>query len=640
MWRRKHLLLPLIVSAALLLAACQPAAQETPSSPPPPTATATPHPSPTPRPSPTATAPSPTPRPASPTPTPPLAPLPQNTSFVWGKAFPAPQGNPDDLQALQDALRISMKYESDVWVASWPARFPTELPLPQQGWLVFAAYSPYGADQGSWRLGFEIPAAAQAWQEAFASALEKAGWRRAPQHGPAEWEPSGGTWCNAALTWALDISAVAMDDAHAVGIVAYQSTMPEASECAASPLPTAPLPPKGFPVLKGPHGEALFDQGGGASPGEWENAAIAHSPQGIAPLMQGFVQQLTDQGWHVQSTAAGGIGDAEAGFVRASKEDHQWPRLAVLVLGRAPDFHVWLWGGKIPKAPVVFEEGHLPVLHGRLDDVATLRRALALAQQPIYPNVPAQNWVAAPPSPWPLNTLPRPRQAQWKLALHARYPHGDDHWMLTFVLPKSPTQARADLRALLRPRGWMLLEMPQNGDASLGFLSPPPPPEQQADMFCYGNDVYLTANYVTYKTQNDTLGTWEFSSQADICRYNHGTAPDMVPPFSGPHVLLQIPQGDSLSSGGIIPSQLGFANGYSVTSTWWASKPLADEIADFAAQMQQQGWQIAGRDTLGEDAAWLHATRKMGLFHWRADVLVGLIGDRYVYGVLWAQRGK
>ena len=209
-------------------------------------------------------------------------------------------------------------------------------------------------------------------------------------------------------------------------------------------------------------------------------------------------------------------------------------------------------------------------------------------------------------------------------------------------MPKSLALTKADLRDLLHSLGWTRLKQTSiGGDASVGFASPPPPPDQMGDMFCFGEEAYLTANYATSQGDN-TVVSWNFSPHADICRYNHGFAPDIVPPFSGPHLLLVVPQGDTLSSGEMIPAQLGFAHGYSVTSAWWAHKPLKDEIDDFAAQMQKQGWQIAGQNALGQDAVWLHATYtdKTGLFHWRADVVVGLLGDHYVYGVLWAQRDK
>ncbi len=627
-----------VILAALLLAACGASPRATLTAPPLTSTaivadTATPFPSPTPLPP----SPSPSPTTPSPTSTPPLPLLPRDASFLWGKSLPELKGNPNDLQALQDALRISLKYDSDVWVAAWPERFPTNLPLPRQGWLLFASYSPYGAEQGSWRLGFEIPAAAKAWQGDFLSVLQKAGWRRAPQHGPAEWGPSGGSWCSADLTWTIDVNATAVDDSHAVGIVSYQSTEPEESDCAAPEVPLYGPVPDGFPTLKTPDGKAEIYSGGGGGGGEWSIDGPIHSADGISPLMQSFAQQLTAQGWKLQSIATGGLGDEQAGILRAHKEDKKWPQVTVLVLGKTPDFHVWVWAGKIHKEPVDFEEV-LPVLHGRLDDAAALRRALAVVQWFAYP-IPSQNWVASPPSPWPLKTLPKPKQARWKLATHAVYPNGDDHWMLTFVLPESPEQAKADLRNQLHPIGWTLLKTPEGGDTSLGFVPPPPPPEQIGDMFCYDDDVYLTANYAEFQG-NSTLVTWEFSSHADICRYGHGTAPDVAPPFSGPHVLLHVPQGDWLSSGSLIPSQLGFASGYIVTSAWWARKPLKDEIADFAAQLQEQGWQVTGQNVLGRDAAWLHATLKNALFHWSADVFIGVIGGNYVYGVIWARRGK
>ena len=638
MWGRKRILLFLVLGIALLLAACQPSpeAKSTVQTPTPPIAVATgttaPLPSPTPLP------PSPTPTALSPTSTPPLPLLPQNASFVWGNSFPELKGNSDDIRALRDALRISLKYDSDVWIAAWPEKFPSDLPLPRQGWLLFAAYSPYGARYGSWQLGFEIPAAAKNWQKDFASVLEKAGWHRAPKRGPAEFLPSGGIWCSSDLTWALDVNVTAVDDSHAVGVLSYQGTEPAESECNAPTVPAGPQP-KGFPTLKSPDGTTDI-YGGGGGTGEWMVHGRLRSSEGITPLVQAFAQQLNAQGWQVQSTAAGGIADEQAAFLRAHKEDKNWPQVAVVVLGKAPYFQVWVWGGEIPKSPTVFDEGRLPALHGRLDDAAVLRRTLAVAQWFAYP-MPAQTWVASPPSPWPLKTLPKPKPPRWKLAVHAVFPDGDDHWKLTFVVPESPAKAKSDTRDLLRPFGWTLLKTPEGGDTSLGFVPPPPPPEQIGDMFCYGDDVYLTANYAEFQGKG-TLVTWEFSSQADICRYGHGFAPDIVPPFGGPHLILQVPQGDAISFSQVEPDQLGFANGYSVTSTWWAKKSPEDEIADFAAQMQKQGWQVVEQNALGRDAAWLHATLadKPTSSHWSADVLVGLVGGSYVYGVMWARRGK
>ena len=637
MWHKGRISL-VVVLAALLLAACGASSRATLTTPPTassaaPTDTATPLPSPTPPPH------LPTPTALSPTPTPPLPLLPQNISFVWGKSFPELQGNLNDSQALRDALRISLKYDSDVWVAAWPKRFPTDLPLPRQGWLLFAAYSPYGARYGSWHLGFEIPTAAKNWQEDFATVLEKSGWHRAPKRGQAEFLPSGGIWCNADLTWSLDVNATSLDDSHAVGVLSYRGTEPTESECN-TPTPPAGPQPEGFPILKSPDGTTDI-YGGGGGTGEWMVHARLRSIDGISPLMQAFAQQLNAQGWQVQSNDAGSFGDEQAGFLRAYKEDKKWPQVAVVVLGKVPYFQVWVWGGKVPKPPVAFDEKSLPALHGKLDDVAVLRRALALAQWFAYPT-PAQTWVASPPSPWPLKTLPKPKQAQWKLAVHAIFPDGDDHWKLTFVLPESPAQAKADLRNLLHPLGWTLLKQPSvGGDTSLGFVPPPPPPEQMGDMFCYGDDVYLTANYAEFQAK-ETLVTWEFSSQADICRYNHGFAPDIVPPFGGPHLILQVPQGDTVSLSQVVPAQLGFANGYSVTSTWWAEKSPEDEIADFAVQMRKQGWQVVEQNGLGENAAWLYATLadKTTSSQWSADVFVGSVGGRYVYGVMWARRGK
>lgn len=638
MWHKVRISF-VVVLVALLLAACGASPRATLAAPPPAspaaaTDAATPLPSATPLPP----SPSPSPTALSPTPTPPLPLLPRNASFVWGKSLPKLKGNLDDPQALRDALRISLKYDSDVWIAAWPEKFPSGLPLPRQGWLLFASYSPYGARQGTWRLGFEIPTAAKAWQDEFLAVLEKSGWRRAPRHGPAEWGPSGGRWCSADLTWMLDVNATAVDDSHAVGIISFQSTEPEESDCAAPEVPLYGPAPDGFPTLKSPDGKADIYSGGRGGTGEWSVDGRVRSVDGISPLMQAFAQQLTAQGWKLQSVSTGGIGEEQAGFLRAHKEDKKWPQVAVVVLGKTPDFHVWVWAGKIPKAPVAFKEGFFPTLHGRLDDAAALRRALAVVQWFAYPT-PSQNWVAVPPSPWPLKTLPKPKQARWKLAVHTVFPDGDDHWKLTFVVPESPEQARADLRSQLHSIGWTMLKTPEGGDTSLGFVPPPPPPEQQGDMFCYGSDTYLTASYTEFQG-NGTLVSWEFSSQADICRYNHGIAPDVAPPFSGPHILLQVPQGDWLSSGSLIPSQLGFASGYVVTGAWWARRPLKDEIANFASQLQEQGWQVTGQNVLGRDAAWLHATLKNALFRWNADVFVGVIGDHYVYGVIWARRGK
>ncbi len=625
----------IILGALLVLAACQgpPRAAPSPTSPPASLTARPPSPWPSPSPSPT---PSPTPIPTpAPSPTPAL-PLFAPTAAPIGKALPTLHGALNDVAALQTALFQTQIATNDLWVAAWPSGFPADLPLPPQGQLALAAHSLY-ENQEDWHLDLSASQPPKAWLQAFTAALQRAGWKQAalPWGEPSPLPPGSqyAAWCGPQQRWQVEIFAVPTGESHTLAFLTYTHAAPEDLNC--QPTAMSPLPPPGLPTLNFPLSGSINTSGGGSR--GWITHQQIRAPEGLQPALENLTQQLVQQGWKIQSVLAGQMSEGKIAVVRATKADAPWPQAMLLLMGKAPTFDLWLWAGKIRPQPPAFPAMPVPALHGRTDDPLALQWALALSAWRPY-TTPPQIWVGQPPTPWPLENVPQPSQAQWGTATRETYAPDDIEWDLRFLVPQTAKQAQSAFQELLHRAGWKRL--PQSAilppEARVGFAPPQKTPPWPSDTFCYGLQASLTATYQSSEA-NGTAVTWRFIPRAGLCA-RHGIN---MPEIAAPQVLLRLAPGSPLSDSGLEPRGHSFANGYTANAFWWSDRTPAAQIAFFGDQFAKQGWQINGQGRLNDQAAWLQATLTdtQGAA-WRADVAVVVLGQQEAYGVLTVSRAS
>ncbi len=615
---------------AVVMAACQAAPQASPSPTGSPMATATVRPSPVPSATPTVP-PTPAPHP-SPTVPRPFPPLPKDATLPWDSPpLPALHGALDNPAALRQALQESLRYDLEAWVAAWPEALPTEVPWPQEGWLVLATreYMPYG---DGWSLYLDIPQAADAWKEAYQALLQQQGWKQAPSEG-------GGLgvqrveirWCSPSEDKEVSFVVATVEPGHAVARVSYQPREKgEGLPCEPSPLIVQP--PKDAPALQVPEGtRAVEGEGSSGGPGEWVFKRRFSSPQGIAALVGGFSRQLSAQGWQILTQAQAKMNEGEAAVIRASKKDASLPNAMLLVVGKAPLFDVWLWNGVVGMQPSAPPRLASPDLHGRTDDVLALRRALALSHWDPYFAKPREVWVATAPSSWPQG-VPRPPEATWRQVQKTVYPDDSRSWKIIFSVPQSPAQAKSALGNLLAAAGWKATPFPQMEADEAGFVPPSPP--VHFDLFCGAGSASLMANY-TKTPSGHTRVQWEFSTTSHAC-LSGGRWHDRAQAHSAPIVQLVLGSKVQESGGGLsLIGNEGFSRGYVAYSSWWAGLSPAAQGKAFAGQLQAKKWQMTGQGALGEVGYWLQAiyTAPDGR-RWHADVVITIIDKQYTYGVL------
>jgi len=572
---------------------------------------------------------------------PPLPPLPTDAALSWGAPLPVLHGAVDDAQALQQTLQTMLSSERALWVAAWPENFPKDLPLPPQGWLVLVTYGRYDVTE-EWSLDLDVPADKASWQQAFEEVLQQAGWQKAPNPAFGAFLPSerGEAWCDPQKAWNLTYFAGVQDETHTLAHLIYQHGASQDIGCSSESADMFSGQPKDFPALQAPPGTVpLSGEESGGGPQNWVAHQRFRSPAGLQPLVEAFTEQLVQQGWQLQAVAAGSLWEGEVAFARGHREGDTWPETALLLLGKAPLFDVWLWGSvTLPRPPAPLPPGHLPELHGAIDNPVALRRALALSQwNPLAGVSSVQIWVGEAPDPWPASDLPQPPQAQWESATREVYPDEGEYWTLRFRVPGATDDVQEALEDLLIQAGWQPLALeafPGFSAGELGFQPMFPEDNLLAHTFCRDHTVGLSM--ITGPAGEHSVAvTWHYSTGPGPCRQMRASPPDVYPADAVPALILSLASGDTISGGGLSPLGFDFTEGYIADAFWWSDRTPDDQRASFIDQLTAQGWDVRGRGALLDDLVWIQGvqTDTDGVT-WLASVVVSRVGEDYFWGVL------
>ena len=585
-------------------------------------------------PPPTATAPPPSPTPA-PTSSSGLPPLSFHEALPWNPPLPILHGVTDDAPTLQHVLQTLLAYEQEIWIAAWPPNFPADLPLPTQGWVALATYNHYGT-QASWSLLLEAPSDPDSWQQAFEATLKQVQWQKAPRQALPS---AGDSWCSPQRKWMVTFFADSLQEEHAIIRLTYQNNAAESYACQQN-TSAVMKPPSNIPTLTPPPGTTpLNGEESGGDTENWLTHFRLRSPDGIQPLLTAFTRQLTQQGWQILSSASGNLQQGETAFIRVRQEGAEWPEANLLLFGENPLYDVWLWNGKVPKKPSPMPPpDHLPVLHGNTDNPVALRRALALSQWSPWNSAtqPTQIWVRSAPSPWPLQILPQPPQAQWESVIHQTYTDENENWTFRFYISGSEEETQTMLEDLLAQTEWQRLSPNRIPDIELQWGFQPAPPEDNllAHTFCHNGDASLIAEYEP-AGENRVAVTWRLNAGPGLCHQMRTTQRDTYPLSVAPTLTLTLATDDTISLGGLSPRDNDFARGYVTYALWWSEHTLEEQRSRFAEQCVTQGWQILGEGSVGNALTWLQSTQTdSNNITWRASLIILEFSDQYDYGVL------
>ena len=572
----------------------------------------------------------------------PLPPLPTDAALSWEAPLPVLHGAVDNAAALRQTLQAMLSYERALWVAAWPEDFPTDLPLPPQGWLVLAAYGRYDVEE-EWSLYLDVPADKASWLQAFEVVLQQAQWEKAPNLEPTMFLPAdkADAWCDPKGEWMLTMFAAAQGEKHTLAHLIYQHAPAPNLGCGPESMGMFAGPPKGFPTLKAPPGTvALSGEESGGDPQNWVARRRFRSPDGLQPLLESFTEQLAQQGWQIQAMAAGTLWEGKAAYARGHREGDVRPDVGLLILGETPLFDVWLWSGDVPPMPPAPPgPGDLPELHGNTDNPVALRRALALSQwQALNPGVTSvQIWIGEAPDPWPVPVLPQPQRAQWASTMRKVYPDTGEEWTFRFRVPGTVEDVQEALKDLLAQAGWEALSSDAFSlppDAQMGFLPAVAQDNLLANTFCHDGPATLMVEYASADAHS-TLVTWHYVSDPGPCRQMRMMGPGGMPMIAAPVLTLTLAPDDVISNGGLSPWGYDFSKGYLAHAFWWSYHALDDQQAAFADQFAAQGWVVRGQGMLGEDLVWIQGTKDdEGGKTWRASVTVLRVGEGYFWGVL------
>ena len=248
--------------------------------------------------------------------------------------------------------------------------------------------------------------------------------------------------------------------------------------------------------------------------------------------------------------------------------------------------------------PAPAEEGLLPVLYGRLDDPEALTRALEVGD--FY--APGEMWIASLPPHWP-EVLPLPTVGEPLLTERLTY-GPDEAWSVLWHAPDADIEAWWQAyHDALAAAGWTAgPDFPPPGG---GFA--PPGMTGYWDWLCSPDGTWtlnleaLAADGTTWARlgfhQNPAEGGGPCGDEA------HASQPDGLLPS------LTLPAGARLlSQSGGGSAMLGSEN----QVTFETSLDLAEVVASFTAQLQDQGWEpaTAHEGTLwGMPAAYVQARR-------------------------------
>ncbi len=596
------------------------------------------HPSPTTVP----TKPSPQPSPTATTQPSPLPLLPPQADLPWNTPLPILSGAVDDPHALSLALQNTLgPLTKRAWIAAWPPEFPADFPLPSQGWLVLATQSNY-PDTTQWTLYLDIPTDIAAWEADTANQFRSAHWEIQDNPGFTFQNGDYMAWCNADATQSVEIFSAELSSEHTIAQLFYNT----ASQSPAPGCISAPpfqFPPDAIPTFQNPPDVwALGGEQGGGDQFNWTITQSFHSAKGIQPLSTSFTQQLSDQGWEVQTTLTGNLDDSEASLVLAHNANSAWPHAAMLIVGHKPRYHLWLWIGVIPSQKKVYPDlENRPTLHGQTEDAMALRRALALAVWSAQPLAkPPHVWVAEAPDPWPIDILPHPPQAQWEDAKMITYPDGQTSWTLVFILPGTKDDVSQRMQALLTQAGWRPLQtvIPDITTGEAGF---------QPALF---GDSFLNNTFCDQKGESDlgasyqtegknTRVFWSVTRQPGLCQRRAGP-PNPIKEAGAPVVSLSLPPKSMPNLGGESPLEDDFTNGYTTQTLWWSDLSLKEQLASFAQQLEAKGWQTQ-TTTWDDQLGWIHGTMtdQHGIT-WQVDVLITPLAPHYFWGTLMVSKAS